>query len=126
MKLLLYIFVLFAGMFCLHGQGSYEGKSISKIDVNIFGPPTVGKSYIKQNLQVEEGGIYKSVSIDKSIRNLMDTGTIEDVKVFIDPKAIMYLLGTEMDYKKEKFSSKFVFKNPNETERCGCGESFKV
>ena len=48
------------------------------------------------------------------------------VKVFIDPGAIMYLLGTEMDYKKEQFSSSFVFKNPNETERCGCGESFKV
>ena len=48
------------------------------------------------------------------------------VKVFIDPKAVMYLLGTEMDYKKEKFSSQFIFKNPNETERCGCGESFKV
>ncbi len=48
------------------------------------------------------------------------------IKVFIDPKAIMYLLGTEMDYKKDKFSSQFVFKNPNETERCGCGESFKV
>ena len=53
---------------------------------------------------------------------------IEDkgVKVFIDPAAVMYLLGTEMDYKKENFSSQFVFKNPNETERCGCGESFKV
>ncbi len=53
---------------------------------------------------------------------------IEDkgVKVFIDPGAIMYLLGTEMDYKKEQFSSTFVFKNPNETERCGCGESFKI
>ena len=53
---------------------------------------------------------------------------IEDkgVKVFIDPSAIMYLLGTEMDYKKEQFSSTFVFKNPNETERCGCGESFKT
>jgi iron-sulfur cluster assembly protein len=53
---------------------------------------------------------------------------IEDkgVKVFIDPSAIMYLLGTEMDYKKEQFSSTFVFKNPNETERCGCGESFKA
>ena len=53
---------------------------------------------------------------------------IEDngVKVLIDPKAIMYLLGTEMDYKEEKFSSQFFFKNPNETERCGCGESFKV
>ena len=53
---------------------------------------------------------------------------IEDkgVKVLIDPNAIMYLFGTEMDYKEEKFSSQFVFKNPNETERCGCGESFKV
>ena len=48
------------------------------------------------------------------------------VKVFIDPAAIIYLLGTEMDYKKNKFSSEFVFINPNETERCGCGESFKV
>mgnify|MGYP000642562753 FL=1 len=53
---------------------------------------------------------------------------IEDkgVTVFIDPNAVMYVLGTEMDYKKEKFSSQFVFKNPNETERCGCGESFKI
>ena len=53
---------------------------------------------------------------------------IEDkgVKVFIDSAAIMYLLGTEMDYKKEEFSSSFVFNNPNETERCGCGESFKI
>ena len=53
---------------------------------------------------------------------------IEDkgVKLFIDSAAIMYLLGTQMDYKKDDFSSSFVFKNPNETERCGCGESFKI
>ena len=53
---------------------------------------------------------------------------IEDkgVKVLIDPNAIMYLLGTEMDFRVEKFSSQFVFKNPNETDRCGCGESFNV
>ena len=53
---------------------------------------------------------------------------IEDrgVKLFIDSAAVMYLLGTQMDYKKEEFSSSFVFNNPNETERCGCGESFKV
>ena len=53
---------------------------------------------------------------------------IEDkgVKVFIDPSAVIYLLGTQMDYKKEQFSSSFVFNNPNETERCGCGESFKI
>jgi len=53
---------------------------------------------------------------------------IEDngVKVFVDSAAIMYLLGTEMDYKNEELFSSFVFNNPNETERCGCGESFKV
>ena len=53
---------------------------------------------------------------------------IEDkgVKVFIDSAAVIYLLGTEMDYKEEEMSSTFVFNNPNETERCGCGESFKV
>tara|TARA_B100001057_G_scaffold334558_1_gene335183 strand:- start:596 stop:928 length:333 start_codon:yes stop_codon:yes gene_type:complete len=53
---------------------------------------------------------------------------IEDkgVKVFVDPAAVMYLIGTEMDYKKEELSSSFVFNNPNETERCGCGESFKI
>ena len=53
---------------------------------------------------------------------------VEDkgVKVFVDPAAVMYLLGTEMDYKKEELSSSFVFNNPNETERCGCGESFKI
>ena len=48
------------------------------------------------------------------------------VKVFVDSAAVMYLLGTEMDYKKEELSSSFVFNNPNETERCGCGESFKI
>ena len=53
---------------------------------------------------------------------------IEDkgVIVFVDSAAVMYLLGTEMDYKKDEFSSSFVFNNPNETERCGCGESFKI
>ena len=53
---------------------------------------------------------------------------IEDkgVKVYIDSAAVMYLLGTEMDYKKGELSSTFVFNNPNETERCGCGESFKI
>jgi iron-sulfur cluster assembly protein len=53
---------------------------------------------------------------------------IEDkgVKVFVDAAAVMYLLGTEMDYKIDEFTSSFVFNNPNESERCGCGESFKI
>lgn len=48
------------------------------------------------------------------------------VTVIIDPKAVMYLLGTEMDFVEEKMKSGFVFKNPNEKGRCGCGESFHV
>ena len=65
---------------------SYSGgKTISTIKIEISGPPTVGESYVKQNLQVQEGDLYKTSSIDKSIRNLMETGSIRDVKVFKDP-----------------------------------------
>jgi len=49
-----------------------------------------------------------------------------DVKIIIDPKASMYLFGTEMDFVHEKLQAGFVFRNPNEKGRCGCGESFHV
>ncbi len=48
------------------------------------------------------------------------------VKVLIDPKATMFLLGSTMDYKTDKLASRFVFENPNEKSTCGCGESFSV
>jgi iron-sulfur cluster assembly protein len=48
------------------------------------------------------------------------------ITLLIDPKATMFVLGTEMDYVEEKLQSGFVFKNPNEKGRCGCGESFHV
>jgi iron-sulfur cluster assembly protein len=53
---------------------------------------------------------------------------VEDkgVTVLVDPKAVMFILGTEMDYVEEKLESGFVFRNPNEKGRCGCGESFHV
>jgi iron-sulfur cluster assembly protein len=53
---------------------------------------------------------------------------VEDhgVTLLIDPKASMFLLGTEMDYVEDKLQSGFVFNNPNEKGRCGCGESFHV
>jgi iron-sulfur cluster assembly protein len=53
---------------------------------------------------------------------------IEDkgVRVFIDPKAVLYLLGTEMDYQVDKFTAGFVFNNPNQTAACGCGESVSI
>ena len=53
---------------------------------------------------------------------------IEDrgVRLLIDPKAVLFLLGTEMDFKVDKLSSGFVFKNPNQTSACGCGESVAI
>ena len=54
---------------------------------------------------------------------VVETGGI---RLLIDPKASLFLIGTEMDYEEEKLKSGFVFKNPNEKGRCGCGESFHV
>jgi len=53
---------------------------------------------------------------------------IEDkgVKIMIDPKAVLFLLGTEMDYRTDKLSAQFVFNNPNQTSACGCGESVQL
>jgi iron-sulfur cluster assembly protein len=53
---------------------------------------------------------------------------IEDkgVKVLIDPKAVLFLLGTEMDFQTTKLASQFVFNNPNQTSACGCGESVAI
>ncbi|GJD53547.1 Iron-binding protein IscA [Methylobacterium crusticola] len=53
---------------------------------------------------------------------------VEDrgVRVFIDPKALLFLLGTEMDFQSTKLSSQFVFNNPNQTSACGCGESVAI
>jgi iron-sulfur cluster assembly protein len=50
----------------------------------------------------------------------------QGIKLLIDAKASLFLIGTEMDYEEEKLKSGFVFKNPNEKGRCGCGESFHV
>ena len=48
---------------------------------------------------------------------------VEGIKLVIDPKAILFLLGTEMDYQKSTLNSGFIFNNPNQTDACGCGES---
>jgi iron-sulfur cluster assembly protein len=53
---------------------------------------------------------------------------VEDrgIKIFIEPKAILFLVGTEMDFETSKLGSRFVFKNPNQTASCGCGESVAI
>jgi iron-sulfur cluster assembly protein len=53
---------------------------------------------------------------------------VEDqgVRIYIEPKAVLFLIGTEIDYEVSRLSSKFVFRNPNETDACGCGESVTI
>ena len=50
----------------------------------------------------------------------------KDVTILIDPKAVLFLIGTEIDYEVSRLSAKFVFRNPNETDACGCGESVTI
>jgi iron-sulfur cluster assembly protein len=53
---------------------------------------------------------------------------VEDkgVTIYVEPKAVLFLIGTEIDYEVSKLSAKFVFRNPNETDACGCGESVTI
>ena len=87
------------------------------------------KSAIGLRVSVKSGGCAGMSYVMEYLKELNPNDEVieeKGVKVFIDPAAVMYLLGTEMVYKKEELSSSFVFNNPNETERCGCGESFKT
>ena len=71
-------------------------------------------------------GMKYNVEYAKEIKPFEEKITSKDVIICIDPAAIMFLIGSEMDYKEQKFSSGFEFSNPNEIARCGCGESFTV
>jgi iron-sulfur cluster assembly protein len=70
------------------------------------------------------GYAYKlDYAIDSKGYDFVET---KGVKVFIEPKAVMFLIGSQMDYTTDKLSSRFTFINPNEKSTCGCGESFSI
>ena len=71
-------------------------------------------------------GLSYFVEYAEEQRKFEDMVEDKGVKLFIDPTAVMFLLGSEMDYVEETFQTGFVFTNPNEKGRCGCGESFHV
>ena len=71
-------------------------------------------------------GMAYTIDYAESLAPHEDVVEDKGVKVVIDPKALMFLVGTEMDYKTDKFTSQFVFNNPNETSACGCGESVAI
>ena len=80
------ILLLLSCIAVLWSQVVPSGNTISSIKVEVEGPKTLGESFLIQNLQVEEGMIYDPTAIDKSIRNLVATGLVDDVKVFYDPE----------------------------------------
>ncbi len=71
-------------------------------------------------------GVGYTMEYAKSVPEGDDVVEDKGVTLFIDPKAVMFLLGTRMDYKVEKLTSGFVFDNPNQTSACGCGESVEL
>ncbi|MDX2073160.1 MAG: iron-sulfur cluster assembly accessory protein [Alphaproteobacteria bacterium] len=71
-------------------------------------------------------GLSYSIEYADEINKFDEVVEEKGVRVLIDPKAVMFLIGTEMDFVEEKLKSGFTFKNPNEKGKCGCGESFHV
>jgi len=84
------------------------------------------KPIVGVRVGVKNGGCAgMSYTMDYAERVEPNDEVIEDkgVRLLIDPKAVLFLLGTEMDYRVDKLSAQFVFNNPNQTSACGCGES---
>jgi iron-sulfur cluster assembly protein len=87
-------------------------RPIAGVRVGVKNGGCAGMSYTMEYAEAQEPG--EDVVEDKG------------VKVFVDPKAVLFLLGTEMDYQTTKLAAQFVFKNPNQTSACGCGESVAI
>src|SRR5438105_15909727 len=89
-----------------------RGKPTAGIRIGVRSKGCSGMSYTLEFADKQE-----------PMDEVVETGGI---RLLIDPKASLFLIGTEMDYEEEKLKQGFVFKNPNEKGRCGCGESFHV
>lgn len=87
------------------------------------------ENFIGVRIGVKNGGC---AGMEYTMDYATEVGPLDEVaeengiKVIIDPKAILFLIGTEVDFVVEKLSQKFVFKNPNQTDACGCGESVTI
>lgn len=88
-----------------------------------------GKDATGLRIGIKKGGcagMEYTMEYAQAVRPTDEVVEDKGVKILIDPKAILFLLGTEMDYKTEKLSAQFVFNNPNQTSACGCGESVQL
>ena len=95
------------GQIMNEAHGKYQG-----VRVGVTNGGCAGMSYTMD--YASEAKPFEEVMEDKG------------VKIFIDPKAILFLIGTELDFVKEKLGARFVFNNPNQTSACGCGECVQI
>lgn len=95
------------GQIMANAPGQYQG-----VRVGVTNGGCAGMSYTMD--YAAEAKPFEEVMEDKG------------VKIFIDPKAILFLIGTELDFVQEKLGARFVFNNPNQTSACGCGESVQI
>ncbi|MEX2166287.1 MAG: iron-sulfur cluster assembly accessory protein [Methyloceanibacter sp.] len=96
----------------LRALAAASGKGIEGVRIGVKNGGCAGMEYTMTYAQAR--GPHDEVIEDKG------------VKLLIDPTAVMFLLGTEMDYKSDRMRSGFVFNNPNQTSACGCGESVSL
>ena len=87
------------------------------------------KPYVALRVGVKNGGCAGqeyTFAYAETIEPLDEVVEDKGVTILIDPKAILFLIGSEIDYETTKLASKFVFRNPNQTDACGCGESVTI
>jgi len=91
-------------------------SAIIDVDGIVVGVDKTGCSGYAYKIDYAEKGNLKNYEVIET----------KGVKVYIEPTATMFLIGSEMDYTVDKLASRFTFKNPNEKSTCGCGESFNI
>jgi iron-sulfur cluster assembly protein len=87
------------------------------------------KEYVALRVGVKNGGCAGqeyTFAYAEAVQPLDEVVEDKGVTILIDPKAILFLIGSEIDYETSKLASKFVFRNPNQTDACGCGESVTI